>query len=207
MSLNRVHTGLTRIARLACAIGGLGIIVLSLMIAVDVALRKLAGTSLGGTHEIAGFIFAVATAFAYPYVLLERANIRIDVIYNLARPSMRAVLDLIALVAVFAFVFMLSQSVYDLASASWTSNRMSVGLARVPLWIPQGLWMLGYVLFAITAALLIAFVLIACLRRDWPMVNRFAGMPSIDEVIQDETHLTQPQNDADGTVNARKDEN
>ncbi|QLH12996.1 TRAP transporter small permease [Paracoccus pantotrophus] len=176
------------------------------MIAIDVALRKLAGTTLGGAHEIAGFIFAVATAFAYPYVLLDRANIRIDVAYNFARPSIRAVLDVIAMIAIFAFVFMLTRSVYDLASASWASNRMSVGVARVPLWIPQGLWVLGYLLFAATAAFLTVHATVGLARRDWTLVNRVAGVPTIDEMIEEETHIEALQNDAGDAANARKDD-
>lgn len=205
MSLQTVHTGLTRVARTACAIGGLGIIALSFMITLDVALRRLVGTTLGGTHEIAGFIFAVATAFAYPYVLLERANIRIDVAYNYAKPPLRSVLDVLAILAMFIFVFLLTRSVFDLLMASWNSNRMSVGVARVPLWIPQGLWVLGYLLFTATAAFLTVYATIALVRRDWALVNRVAGVPSIDELIEEETHIESLKLEADDAHDRRED--
>ncbi|MFN8682532.1 TRAP transporter small permease subunit [Paracoccus sp. P2] len=189
MSLHTVHSGLSRAARIACIAGGLGIIFLSIMITVDILLRKLFGTTLGGAHEFSGFIFAVATAFAYPYVLLDRANIRIDVAYNLVGVRIRAILDFLAMLALLIFVFLLARSIYDLAAASWTSGRMSIGIVRVPLWLPQGLWVFGYLLFTATAAFLTLYAAIGLFRRDWQLVNRVAGIPSVNEMIQEETHI------------------
>lgn len=187
--LRSIHARLERVSRHAAILGGLGIIFISFMITVDVLLRKFAGTTLGGATEIAGMIFGVATAIAYPYVLLDRANIRIDVLYTMLKPPVRAMLDILALVSVLYFAARLTQSTYSLLEKSWNAGTKSVGVVNIPLWIPQSLWVLGFVLLTLTAVFLLVFALIAALRRDWRSVGMVAGVPSIEETIEEETHI------------------
>lgn len=189
MALKSIHTHLERVSRIAAICGGLGIIGISVMITVDVFLRKFVGATLGGASEISGMVFAMATAMAYPYVLLDRANIRIDVMYSRLSPKLRAFLDFAAMIAVAYFGWMLSSSVYGLFSKSWKSGAHSVGVVQIPLWIPQSIWVFGIILFTATAVFLCLYSLAGLLRRDWPLVNRVAGIPSIDETIEEETHI------------------
>ncbi len=189
MTLNSVHKGLERVARFAAMVGGLGILFIAVMVTVDVFLRKFAGTTLGGATEMAGFIFAVATALAYPFVLLDRANIRIDVVYTLLTPRVRAFLDFAAMALLLYFISRLTLSVYGLFEKSWTANSKSVGVINIPLWIPQFFWVLGFALFTLTALFLTIYALIGLSRRDWTAVNAAAGVPSIEETIEEETHL------------------
>ena len=189
MSLKAIRTGLERVSRFAAMVGGLGILFIAIMVTIDVFMRKFAGTTLGGATEMAGFIFAVATALAYPFVLLDRANIRIDVIYSLLTPKVRAFLDLAAMLILLYFVSRLTLSVYGLFEKSWTAGSKSVGVINIPLWIPQFFWVLGFALFTLTALFLTIYAFVGLLRRDWTGVNEAAGVPSIEETIEEETHL------------------
>lgn len=189
MSLSSTHAHLTKLARVAAITGGLGIIAISVMISVDVFLRKFANTTLGGASEIAGMVFAVATAVAYPYVLLDRANIRIDVVYARISVKMRAFLDLIAMLLVLYFAWRLVQSTFELWQKSWTGGTRTVGVLNMPIWIPQGLWVLGFALFALTALFLSVYAIVCLMRRDWATVNQIAGVPSLAETIEEETHI------------------
>lgn len=188
MALNALHGGLLRASRIAATIGGLGLLCIAIVVTADVFLRHFANITLGGATEISGFIFAIATALAYPYVLMDRANVRIDVAYAHLPSRTRAILDLVGLVLLLYFIATLTYWAYFLLAKSWSLNSMSVGVVSIPLWIPQGIWVIGYLLFSLTVLFLIVYVLISLLRRDWDTVNRIAGMPSIEETIEEETY-------------------
>ncbi|WP_108260879.1 TRAP transporter small permease subunit [Mangrovicoccus ximenensis] len=189
MSLRKTHAGLEKVARAAAIAGGLGMILVAVMITIDVILRKFTPVTLGGATEIAGFVFAAATAVAYPYALIDRANIRIDPVYTHLPPRIRAVLDAVAMVLLLIFVATLTKSIYGVFSKSWNSGTMTVGVVSIPLWMPQFFWMLGYVLFFLTALFLAICAVVSLLRRDYAHVNRVAGIPSIEEAIEEETHI------------------
>lgn len=188
MSYESVHGKLIKISRILAALGGLGIIFISTMICVDVILRKFFGTTLGGASEVAGFIFAVGTAIAYPYVLLERAHIRIDVVYNRLSARARAFLDLAAMVLMLIFATRLTISAFDLLVKSWEGGSRSVGVINIPLWVPQSMWVVGFILFTFTALFLTAYSISKIRKSDWRAVNAVAGVPSIEETIEEETY-------------------
>lgn len=189
MSLKSIHKGLHRTSRIGAVIGGLGILFIAVMITVDALMRKFLNTTLGGASEVAGFVFAVATALAYPFVLLDRANIRIDAVYTALSSKIRAFLDLLAILLLLLFVGKLTYSTYQLLEKSWSGGSKSNGVITIPLWIPQSLWVLGFAFFTVTAAFLAIYALTAMVKRDWVGVNRAIGVPSIDETIDEETHI------------------
>lgn len=189
MTLDTIHLRMVGLSRLAAAIGGLGILFIAVMVTVDVLLRKLFDVTLGGASEVSGMVFAVATAMSYSYVLLERANVRIDVIYTNVSSKVRALLDLVALIAFLGFVGPLTRSIYLVMEKSWAGGTRTVGVLHMPLWLPQLLWLAGFVLLTLTAIFLLLCTLSRLRRRDWTGVNLIAGVPSIGETIEDETHV------------------
>ncbi|MDV4168731.1 TRAP transporter small permease [Rhodovulum sp. FJ3] len=207
MSLKSLHSRLHSVARMGAVLGGFGIIFISFMVTIDVFLRKFFSTTLGGATEIAGMVFGVATAIAYPFVLLERANIRIDVLYSRLSGRARAWLDLVAMVLVLYFTTRLTQSTFDLLQKSWTGGSRSVGVINTPLWVPQSLWVAGFILLTLTALFLTVYSVIGLIRRDWAVVNTVAGVPSIEHTIEEETHIDVPHADVDAAVSANKEDN
>jgi TRAP-type C4-dicarboxylate transport system permease small subunit len=189
MAIESIHRKLEHTSRVAAAIGGYGIIFISVMITLDVFLRKFVGTTLGGASEIAGMVFAVATAISYPFVLFDRANIRIDVVYARVPMKIRAFLDMVTLVAMLYFGYRLTESTFQLLMKSWNGGSKSVGVINIPLWIPQSVWVAGFALFTVTTVILMIFTGINIFRRNWDQVNRFAGVPSIEQTIEEETYI------------------
>lgn len=196
MVFQSIHTRLEKISRLAAIAGGLGIIFVSVMITIDVFLRKFFGMTLGGASEIAGMVFAVVTAIAYPYVLLDRANIRIDVLYNNTSTKLRAILDVAAMLAILYFATRLTSSAFELLQKSWNGATRSVGVINIPIWIPQSLWVFGFALFALTALFLSVYAVTCMFTGNWGHVSRIAGIPSIEETIEEETHIDELIEDA-----------
>ncbi|MDE0717940.1 MAG: TRAP transporter small permease, partial [Rhodospirillaceae bacterium] len=71
---------------------------------VEITVRKFFGMSLGGADEVSGYIFAVSTMWALPFALLNRANVRIDVVYLRLPAWLRSFLDVFSLVLLVGFV-------------------------------------------------------------------------------------------------------
>lgn len=150
---------MTQLARLltnvGVFIGGIFLIGASIVITIEVLLRKFANTSLEGLHEISGFAMAVTFAWAMPFTILTRGHIRVDVVYALLRPSLKLGLDLFAAVAFSFYLVVVAVHAYTLTMASWTAGTLASGILGIPLAIPQAMWALG--LAVATLVLVVAF--------------------------------------------------
>ena len=71
-----------RIARASAWVGGIALMGSALMISIDLLLRRLFGFSMGGADEIAGYVLAVVSAWAFPIALLKRSHLRVDILYS-----------------------------------------------------------------------------------------------------------------------------
>lgn len=137
---------MTYLARGAIWIGGASILATALLVTTDVLLRKLAGFTLAGAHEITGYMFAVATSWAFAFTLREKGNVRIDLVYRAVPAFGQRLLDLTAFLAFGALLAVMALSVYSVLAVSWQRGTISVTPLRTPLAIPQAFWFAGYVL-------------------------------------------------------------
>lgn len=174
-----------RISQLLVWLGGVALIGAAIMVTVDVLLRDFFLVTLGGADEISGYVFAVSTAFALPYALLHRANVRIDALYIPLPVAARSVLDLVALVALAVFFFPLTWRVWLMLVDSYTFWTKSITPLQTPVAIPQTLWFAGLLMFCVTVLLVFVIALTRLLRRDFSGVHEVAGVPTLDEEMAD----------------------
>jgi hypothetical protein len=83
--------------------------------------------------------------------------------------------------------FMTSQAVLAFKE-SWDLDSVSITTLETPQWIPQLFWAAGLVMCLVTLAFVTVYALIALAHRNWDLVARIAGVPSIDETVDEETH-------------------
>ncbi len=183
-----IHALLERLARYAVWIAGAGLLLSAIMVTVDVLSRKFLGITMSGSDEISGYVFAASTTWAYSYCAIHRSNIRIDALYNLLTPTIRAVLDLLGLVLLFAYMQLLTLKGWDVFATSWERNSLAVSALATPLWIPQMFWISGLIMFLITLAFLILYTSFALLTGRIETVQTIAGTMSVQEEIEEETH-------------------
>lgn len=173
-------------ARVLVWIGGAGLIFAAFMVTFDIIIRDLFDMTLGGADEISGYIFAVSTAFAFPYALLQRTNVRIDALYIHFPASIRALLDVVSLVALAIFVYPLTWWAYLMLSDSIMIGTRSITPMRTPVAIPQSFWFAGLVLFSITILLVFLVAARRLARRDFDGVQRVAGALTLDESVEED---------------------
>lgn len=166
--LQRLNNGLAVLA------GGLLLLSVSVTI-VDIVLRQI-GHSLGGTDELSGYAMAIATSWGMSYTLTSLAHVRIDLVRARCSPPFRSVFDAIALLSLAATALVISYRVWPVLEKSIENGSKANTTLETPLWIPQSMWMAGWVWFAVSAVILTLALFVAALSKDHDAINRTAGL-------------------------------
>ena len=185
--LDRIRGLLERLSRYAVWVGGASLMLAAFMVAVDVMCRKFIGITMSGSDEISGYVFAASTTWAYSFCLLHRSHIRIDALYNTLPLPVRAVLDVFGVTLLACYMVVLTRHAWTAFHTSFVNDSMSITTLSVPLWIPQLFWVMGLILFSVTLIFVLFHALVALVTRNWQLVNRVAGILSIEEEIVEET--------------------
>jgi len=159
----------------------------AIMVTIDVLSRKYLNVTMSGSDEITGYVFAGATTWAYAYCLLHRSNIRIDALYNLLPISLRAISDVVGLIALLVFMGFFTEKAVTVFTDSWENNSVSVTTLITPLWIPQIVWLIGLIFFNITLIFLIVYTVLSFIIGGPAAVQKLAGTRSVQEEVVDET--------------------
>jgi TRAP-type mannitol/chloroaromatic compound transport system permease small subunit len=175
-----------RMAHAGALGGGLLILAAALLVSVDVTLRKLANTTLGGADELSGYALAIGSTWSFAFVLLARGHVRIDALYQLLPRKLAAACDLIGIVALLVFASLIAWHGAGVLAQSWQLGARSNSALAMPLALPQALWWLGYLGFVACAALLLLRAGVAMLAGDLEQANRLIGARSIEEEAADE---------------------
>ncbi|WP_137391161.1 TRAP transporter small permease subunit [Rhodoligotrophos defluvii] len=174
-----------RIARLMLIAGGWGVMLIGVMVAVDVLSRYLVGRNLGGVDEIAGYLFAIGISWSLAEAFYARSHVRIDFLYHRFPLPLRAILDVVALVALLLLAAFLIFSGWIVVSGSWARASRSASSLHVPLIIPQLAWLAGFLVFLIALALSGLRALLELGRADFGQVNRQLGVLTPTEEAED----------------------
>lgn len=178
---------INRIARASAWMGGIALMGSALMISIDLLLRRLLGISMGGADEIAGYVLAIVSAWAFPIALLRRSHLRVDILYSRLSLKARVGLDLLALAGMALFVGTLLLHVGGVLWDSIAYRSISTTPLQVPQWIPQSLWFAGYLFFASTILVLGYNSLMQLRQQRWAAANALIGINSVEEEIEEES--------------------
>ena len=178
----RLLAWVCRTAAIAC---GWGLLLLSLLTCVEIVGRKLFGFTLHGIDEIGGYAFAVVTAFGFSLTLLRRAHTRVDLVLARLPARAQALLNVLAVVAIAGFAIFIAARAWAVVEESLEFRSVSNSPLQVPMWLPQGAWFTGLVLFAATAIVLAVHAVVLWIR-DARAVNARYGPPTVLEEIEGE---------------------
>ncbi|MDQ2149046.1 TRAP transporter small permease [Alcaligenaceae bacterium C4P045] len=174
------------LSRGAVWVGGGLTIASVLLISFDVLARKFFGFNTGGADELSSYAFAISTSWALAFATLQRANVRVDVIYQYFPVRISALLDWIALVTLGVFMVFLTFYAYEAALTSLQQKAAANTPLATPLWIPQGLWVLGLAWMCIVVALMLLRASAALVTGDIQLVKDICGVRSSQEEAEEE---------------------
>lgn len=157
-----------------------------LLISFDVLARKFWGFNTGGADELSSFAFAISTSWALAFATLQRANVRVDVLYQWLPVKLAAFLDWLSVVALGVFMVFLTWYAWDVLAASWIQGSTANSTMATPLWIPQGLWFIGLIWMTIVMALMLARSSYLFVTGDIDALQKLCGVRSAQEEAEEE---------------------
>ncbi|NKB58161.1 MAG: TRAP transporter small permease subunit [Alphaproteobacteria bacterium] len=173
-------------SRIVVWIGGGLLIFAAFMTTLEVLLRKFANWSFGGADEIAGYIFAISTSFAFAFATLHRAHVRIDALYLRLPQAARLFLDIVGFLLLGGFLLLMAERSFDVWWNSFENSSVSITPLVTPLALPQGFWFAGMVFFFFVFALMLLRIISAAFSRDWNRIAALVGPRGIEEEVEEE---------------------
>ena len=170
-------------SRLAIWIGGACILFTAFFICVEVLLRKFFNISSGGADEISGYALAISFSWALSLTAIRRSHIRIDAVYNRLTTGLQAILDCVSILALTIYSVVLTYYCVGLLRETLILNAKANTTLGTPLWIPQSLWLAGFLLFSFTCMLLTILSFAALFRGDVKGVSDLVGGLTTDEEV------------------------
>ena len=186
----RLHGIAHGVSRVGAIVGGAMLLLASILICIDIALRYTLALTLGGADELSGYALAISSAWGFSAALLSRSHIRIDTVYVRVGARVRATLDLMSL-ACFALVMgLVAWHGWGVLEQSFTSGSRSLSELETPLVVPQALWVMGLAFFVAVALLLLARALPAYLTGDLDKLFALIGSKSAVAEAEEEIRAT-----------------
>jgi TRAP-type C4-dicarboxylate transport system permease small subunit len=183
-TLDRLVSFVRSLSRVAGWICGFLLTLSALIICIDIVLRSTVVITLWGANEIAGYALAVASSWGCSVALVYRMHIRIDSLYTHLRPRVRALLDILGLVAFIYFMALVTLYSYGVLAQSISSSSHSISELETPLAVPQAVWFAGFVVFLLVAAIYLARAIVAFIKGDLRTVTDLLGARSVEEEIE-----------------------
>ena len=189
MRWQHVHDTVEVISRLFAILVGYALLSLSILVCLEIVLRRFFGYSLQGIDELGGYTLAATCAFGFGYALLHRAHTRIDIVLARAPGGAQAALNALALAVLAVVACFMAWRAWTVLLRSLELGSLAATPLRTPIWIPQSIWVSGFTLFATVAAMLVlrALYLLATDRGD---LNRTLGPISLQQEIDEELGKT-----------------
>lgn len=150
---------------------GYVLLVQAVVTAVEIIARKLFNHSFQGVDELGGYALAIAGAVGFGYAALTCSHTRIDLVLSKLPVAGRAALHVLA--AAVLMVVASGMFWYGLRSLSQSIDYGAISTTplQTPLWIPQGIWVVGLTLFMLITVVIFVRCLIVFVRRDFDGVE------------------------------------
>jgi len=172
--------------------GGALLFGMALFIGVEVLIRKFFSITTGGAEEFSSYTLAIISTWSFAYALLEKAHIRIDVLYNKLRASVQRSLDIVALVSLAAFTLPMTYFSFFVVQTSLARGSKANTPLQTPLWIPQVLWFAGLVFFSAVVVAILVMTIFHLSRKQFLQARDFSGCPLLEEDIEEESGISVP---------------
>jgi TRAP-type C4-dicarboxylate transport system permease small subunit len=200
--LDRLLKETRQVCRLASWFGGFLFILVSFLITTEIFLRKFFNSTIGGADEITGYALATAASWSFGFAVLDRAHIRVDSLYLLMSSRVRAVFDVLAVMAMLLFFCLILYFGSVMFADTIRIGAHSRTTLYTPLAIPQAIWLLGLVLSVGVTTILLARLLVALFEGNTHTITRLAGSKSAEEELEEELANLQAQHKREGRTGA-----
>lgn len=185
MSTSSAQRGVAWLALLMSHIAGWSYVACAVMITFDIVARNVFGFSSKATVELSGYALAIGISWGLAGAFVARMHVRVDMLLEKLPKVPRAWLHLLALLLLLAFLGMVAYGVVYLAQDSWELDAHDLSALRIPLWLPQGAFAAGVLLFILAALVALIEVVGHLVRRNPDGVNAQMRQKSATEEAEE----------------------
>ena len=151
----RAAAAVERASTAGSFLAGLSVLVITLLITYDVAMRYFLGQPQIFVDELATFLLVVVIFWGLARTFRNDGHITVDLLTRKLRPDMRAGLRAMTFVLGVMFLAIVTWQTWETALRAYQIGRVST-VMRYPLWIPQFCITLGLGLMLL--AMLVALI-------------------------------------------------
>lgn len=173
--MNCILSWLARMNERVAVAAGLLLLISVVVTLYDIVARPFQ-MSLGGTDELSGYAMAIATSWGISYALTSMAHVRIDLLRARCSSRGQALFDAIAIVSLAVVALVIAYRVWPVLTKTIKFSSTANTTLETPLWIPQSLWLAGWMWFALSSIIIAVSVFIYVVKGQFDDVNAIAGM-------------------------------
>lgn len=130
-------------------IASLMLVILTILVSLEVFLRSTFGYSLGFVEEVSGYLVASICLLGAAMAVRSNSLFQVEVISNKLPFLLRKNIEVIfAIVSIFICI-VLAWKTFDLVSSSFYRGKFSPTVLRTPLWIPQAMLPIGFLVIGL----------------------------------------------------------
>ncbi len=143
---------------------GVTLVALSIFVSIETVSRKLFNFSFEGADELGGYVLAVGSSLAFVVALVDRAHIRIDVLYARFPARLQRIMDWLSVVSLACLgLFIVYVGRIVIVDTIAYGSTAPTPWATPLIW-PQTAWYAALCLFALCTLLMAA-------RATWLLVK------------------------------------
>jgi TRAP-type C4-dicarboxylate transport system permease small subunit len=147
-ALAAIVTGLDRLGRIGGVLTTLMIWLLAITVTYDVALRSLGVPTLWAA-EVSIYLMIAMAFLGAGATQNADGHFRVTFVRDLCPPKLRTCLDIFSLLMATAFAVLFTIGAWKMTSFSWMLDFKTSTLLEIPMWILQGLMVIGGVLLTL----------------------------------------------------------
>jgi TRAP-type C4-dicarboxylate transport system permease small subunit len=150
--MTRFYLAVYRVSQAAAVVAATAIVLMTALIAVEIALRFFFSTSTFVQDEFVGYGLSICIVWSLGYTLEHGNMIRVNLLITRLSPRNRALLTALGAGLTLALVLGLAWMFWLRTERAFGRGTVSASSAEVPTWIPEGLMLVGLLLFALQLA-------------------------------------------------------
>jgi TRAP-type C4-dicarboxylate transport system permease small subunit len=148
--------GIARWTGWGCDAAGLMLLVMVVLVCIEILARTIAGRSTLVADEYSGYLFVWITLIGFAHALQMGAFLRVEAFVRRLSPRRHALADMLSAACGVLVSAVCLYATGRLALASWRFETLSIQASATPIWIPQVILPLGFlVLVLLYAGLLV----------------------------------------------------
>lgn len=137
-----------RLSRLAAQLSAVLLVYMVLHILLEIVLRSFFSTSTFVLDEMVGYGVAAMTFLTLGYAVHDEALIRVNIVASRLQGPWKRGLEIFCLSITLALSCYITWYIWIGVQRNWNRSAVSESIAEVPLWIPEGLVLVGIALFS-----------------------------------------------------------